>query len=64
VGEDKDIRCGNCGKLLMTGVVDGNTKIEKDCPSCGERNVIEPSGVTTKPKNEKPFQQRLRMERK
>jgi hypothetical protein len=43
----------------MTGIIDGDTCIEKDCPRCGERNVIDANGVTLAGKNNKPFQERL-----
>lgn len=59
----KKIRCANCGKVLMEGKIKDGL-VEKDCPGCGERNVIDHVGVHIKPRNEKPYQQRLKMERK
>lgn len=59
----KKIRCANCNKVLMEGEIkDG--KIAKDCPGCGEKNLITSTGVIIEPKNTKPFQQRLKLERK
>jgi phage FluMu protein Com len=60
----KKIKCANCGKVLMEGKVGTDGRIEKTCPDCHELNVITDKYVTTKPKNTKPFSQRVEMERK
>jgi phage FluMu protein Com len=59
----KKIKCANCSKVLMEGYI-AQGEIEKDCPGCGERNVINADGVHLKAKDTKPFQQRLKIERK
>lgn len=57
------IRCANCNKVLMEGKIkDG--EIKKDCPGCGESNLITAEGVKIVAKNTKPFQQRLKLEKK
>lgn len=62
----KLICCKNCDKLLMAGeIIDGY--IDKKCPGCGKMNHITREGVEIieeQPKNDKPFQDRLKREMK
>lgn len=60
----KDINCANCNKFLMHGVVIEGF-IDKQCRICGSMNHVTNEGVTIIPKEKnKPFQDRLKLERK
>jgi phage FluMu protein Com len=62
-GPTREYNCKNCGRLLMTGLI-LNGHVDKDCDKCGQRNRITFEGIVIVPKNDKPFQQRLELEKK
>lgn len=42
----KEYHCKNCNKILFFGeIVEG--KVSKDCPKCGERNIITVEKIVT-----------------
>ena len=46
VSKDREIRCGQCGRLLAKGEA---LRLAIKCPRCGTINQITKSGATAKP---------------